>query len=289
MPRVRILFVFTSALLILIPQLASAFSTSGFQNPYGIAVDPKSGNIYVSNVNGAMDGRDDNGFISRLKPDGSVDQLHFIDGVSKELTLHAPKGMAISGTTLYVCDIEKLHAFDVEKGKLLFDVNFGDLPVIHFYDIASGPDDALYITEGPNNIVYRIAISRLHEVTTLAYGDWLGNPRGITWVNARQVFAVAGGASGKITIVDRLGRQQPTPTVALRTIEEIDADTTGNLYVAAPQLQAVFRLPPNFAITSFNLGLSAATGVAFHKPSNQIIMTSFDKGEVVSLPVATGQ
>lgn len=272
------------ALLVIAGGQARAFSTPGFQNPYGIVADPKTNFLYISNTNGAADACDNNGFISRLKGDGSVDQLRFIDGAASGVELNAPKGMALVASTLYVADLDKLRAFDVATGKPLFDVNFGDLPVQHFYGIALGPDESLYLTDGPANVIYRIDIPRLHEVTTFSSGDGLGQPHGICWYGARQLFVVGGWSSGQVIAFDRSGKRQPLPAVLVRTPEGIAADGADNLYIASPSLAAVFRLASNFGISSFGLGINTPAGVAFHPGGKEIVITSLEGNTVQSLP-----
>lgn len=265
---------------------ALAFTAEGFSNPFGVAVDAKTGFIYVSNVNGDAKAKDDNGFISRLKGDGTVDRMRFIDGASDKIELSAPAGMAVAQDRLYVADITKLHAFDLGSGKFLFDVNFGDLPVQHFYDVTLGPDGALYAADGPANTIYRIDLSRQHEVTTFISGDELGQPHGIVWFPGRQVFAVAGWSSGQVTAYDRAGKRQTIPAIMLRTLEGITADEAGNMFVASGGLAAVYRIAANFALDTFKLAVSSPAGVAFNPGGNEIVAASFEAGRVESIPVA---
>ncbi len=273
------------AALLLTAVSASAFETPGFQNPYGIAVDEKTSFIYVSNVNGSPTGRDDNGFISRLKADGSVDEMRFIDGGDKKITLHAPMGMAVHQKTLYVADVDALRAFDLEKGNHLFDVNFGELPVQHLYDVILAPDGMLYATDGPGNTIYRIDIKKQHEVTAFIQGEELGQPHGIAWYQPRQLFVVAGWSSGQVHAYDRAGKLQGLPSIFLRTLEGIAADMAGNLYVASTVMGAVYRIAPSFALFAYRSGLPAPAGVAFFQGGGQIIVASFDTGKVLSFPV----
>jgi DNA-binding beta-propeller fold protein YncE len=278
-------YVLLAMAMLLWPGLGEAFTTAGFQSPYGVVVDSKTNFIYVSNVNGPLSGRDDNGFVSRLKGDGTVDQLRFIDGASKDTELHAPTGMAIVGTTLYVADIDRLRAFDITTGRFLFDVNFGDLPVQHFFDISPGPDDALYVTDGPANVVWRVDVPRLHEVTAFVSGDVLGQPHGICWSPAKQVFAVAGWNSGQVIAFDRSGKRQALPSIFLRALEGMTADDSGNLYVASTALAGVYRIAANFTLFSFGMGLPSPSGVAYQRSGNAVIIASFDAGTVQSIPV----
>ena len=50
----------------------------------------------VSNVNGPFAAADNNGFISRIGPDG-VAELNWMEGGKTGVTLNAPKGMELSG------------------------------------------------------------------------------------------------------------------------------------------------------------------------------------------------
>lgn len=267
---------------------AHAFETAGFQNPYGVAADGKAGFIYVSNVNGGLNDRDDNGFISRLKDDGSVDQLKFINGSSKEFTLNAPKGMAIVGTTLYVTDIDKLHAFDLVKGNYLFDVNFGDLPVKDFYDVTKGPDGALYLADAVDNTIYRVDVPKLHEVTVFVSGDVLGEPHGICWYPVRKSFLISGRNSGQVVVFDESGTRRNVASIILNDLAGIAADDVGNAYIASRALKAIFRIGANFAINSYQMNVTSPAGVGFHKAGNEIIVALFDSGVVKSFPISQG-
>jgi DNA-binding beta-propeller fold protein YncE len=68
--------------------------------------------LYVANINGAPDGKDGNGFISKLSTDGKIIELNWVKG------LNAPKGMGIYKNKLYVADIDKVAEIDVTKGKI---------------------------------------------------------------------------------------------------------------------------------------------------------------------------
>ncbi len=273
------LFVFT-----ILAGTSFAFQTSGFTNPYGVVVDQKTGLIYVGNVNGGVDDKDDNGFISRLKTDGTIDLIKFIDGASPDIMLHAPKGMAILGNFLYVCDLDALHTYDLTTGKQLFDVNFGTLPHQSFYAITIGPDGALYLADAGMNVIYRIDVAKQHEVTAFAAGEDFGSPHGMAWYPARQVFVVSGNASGQITAYDRSGKRQQTPGIFVKTLEGMDVDDTGNLYVASRDLGSVYRMSPTFAINGYQVGLQSPVGVGLNRATKEMIVTSFSGNTVQSYP-----
>ena len=68
--------------------------------------------IYVTNINGAPDGVDGNGFITRMTLDGKIDQLEWVKG------LDAPKGMGVYQGKMYVTDIHKLIIIDMATAKI---------------------------------------------------------------------------------------------------------------------------------------------------------------------------
>ena len=89
------------ALLFSLLSLSNAypFEVTGLSTPESFIVDPETGNYFISNINGGPADKDNNGFITKLDPDGKVIALKFIDA-SKGTPLHAPKGLAIVGKNL---------------------------------------------------------------------------------------------------------------------------------------------------------------------------------------------
>lgn len=74
--------------------------------------DEKKDVLYVSNINGAPDAKDGNGFISIVSMDGKVTEPSWVTG------LDAPKGMGLHDGKLYVADINSVHEIDTETGKI---------------------------------------------------------------------------------------------------------------------------------------------------------------------------
>jgi DNA-binding beta-propeller fold protein YncE len=66
----------------------------------------------VANIDGKSDQADGKGFISKLGPDGKVQQLEWVSG------LNAPKGMGVVKNLLYVADLTSIAVIDVASGKI---------------------------------------------------------------------------------------------------------------------------------------------------------------------------
>lgn len=173
---------------------------TGFSRPEGARWDPEQRVWFVSNINGAA-AKDDNGFISRIAADGQVDSLRFIDGGSGGVTLHAPKGMALAGDTLWVTDLDAVRGFNRRTGAPLANVELGTLGALFLNDVTVGPDGSLYVTD--TGVRFDSAGTRLHpgpdrvfrirggQPSVALEGDWLGQPNGITYDEAGRRFLLA--------------------------------------------------------------------------------------------------
>lgn len=77
-----------------------------------VLYDDKNDVLYVANINGKPDGKDGNGFISKVSLDGEVIAESWVKGMD------APKGMGLLDGKLYVTDINRVHEIDTKTGKI---------------------------------------------------------------------------------------------------------------------------------------------------------------------------
>ena len=160
---------------------------NGFVAPEAVRYDPDQDVYFVSNwgtgPNGALD---NNGFIARMRPDGSIENMRFIAGGANGVTLHAPRGMYIVGDTLWVADADAVRGFHRRTGALLASVDFTPVNPGFLNDVAAGADGAIYVTDTPRNRVYRV-----RGGPTLVVSDTtLGLPNGITWDAENRRFLI---------------------------------------------------------------------------------------------------
>ncbi len=183
-------------------------AVEGFLTPESVLHDTAQDIYFVSNINGSPTAKDNNGFISRLRPDGAVENLKFIEGGKNGVTLNAPKGLALLGDTLWVADIDAVRAFNAKTGVPLDSVSLSTLGAVFLNDIAATPTGALYITDtgirfddvgavlhpGPDRL-FRVGPDR--QVTVAVRGDTLGRPNGIVLdpVGKRFIIVEFGGKS----------------------------------------------------------------------------------------------
>src|SRR2546423_9535574 len=170
------------------PDSARPIATvGGFAQPEAVRYDPDQDVYFVTNWGpGEANALDNNGFISRVTPDGKIDQPRFIAGSKGGVVLHAPRGMFITGDTLWVADEDAVRGFNRHTGAALVTANFSAYKLGFLNDVAAGPG-AEYVTDTGTNTIYRIANGR---VTVVLQDNALGGPNGITWDAANHRFIV---------------------------------------------------------------------------------------------------
>lgn len=169
-------------------------SPGGFTEPEAVRYDPDQDIYFVSNWgSGPTEAKDNNGFISRMSPEGVVDNLRFISGGARGATLHSPRGMTIVGDTLWVVDADAVRGFDRRNGAPLATIDFSKFQLGFLNDIAASPE-AMYVTDTGTDHIYRVARG---VITVALHDSALGHPNGITWDDGRKHFVVVpyGGGS----------------------------------------------------------------------------------------------
>ena len=163
-------------------------TVGGFRTPESVKWYEAQDVYLVSNINGSPGEKDNNGSISRMMANGSV-EYQFIAGGKNGVTLNAPKGMALVGDTLWVADIDEVRVFHASTGAPLGTVAIPGSLFLN--DVVAAPDGALYISDtgirigaggiehpGPDRI-YRIAPDR--QVSVALEGHMLNGPNGVAW------------------------------------------------------------------------------------------------------------
>ena len=128
------------------PQLL--WETKGLAQPESVVKDPATGAIYVSNINGAIMQKDGNGFIARLKPDGTIIERQWVKG------LNAPTGLALHDRTLYVADVDELVEISAASGEILN--RHAAKGAIFLNDVAVDQDGTVYVSDTPMNTIWRL-------------------------------------------------------------------------------------------------------------------------------------
>jgi sugar lactone lactonase YvrE len=158
-----------------------AWSLDGFQAPESAVLDTERNALYVSNVAGEPNGKDGVGFISKVSPEGTMEEAEWVTG------LDAPKGMVLHEGMLYVSDIDRLVEINVETGEI---ANSWAAEGAQFLN-DTAVDDAgrVFVSDMATNAVYVLENGAL---SVWLKDEALQHPNGLDVDNGRLIVAAWG-------------------------------------------------------------------------------------------------
>lgn len=265
----------------------------GLAEPESVLHDSAADVYLVSNLKGAPLDKDGNGFIARIRPDGTVDSLHWLGGGGNRGMLNAPKGMGIVGDTLYVADIDVVRRFHRVTGAVL-----GEIPIpgaVFLNDVATGADGSVYVTDmglkmgaGKMEASGTSAVHRIlpgGRVQTLATGEALGNPNGIL-VDADGTVTIVGHTSGEVVRIAPNGTRTLIPTQRRGQLDGVVRGRDGALLVSDWKRSAVYRVrpdaPPEIAVRD----LPSPADIGYDARRNRLLvpLMTVNRVEAYALP-----
>ena len=186
------------------------FGVKGLEQPESVIQDPATGAIYVSNIAGAIMQKDGNGFIAKLKPDGTLIARQWIKG------LNAPTGMALHDRTLYVVDVDELIEINVASGEIV--KRYPAKGAIFLNDVAVGEDGTVYASDTPMNTIWRLKDGSFEPWFA---NDVLNGPNGLLVQSEKLIVASFGKLPGD-------GQKQELGGLLAVDLEKQAVSTIGN-------------------------------------------------------------
>jgi len=116
--------------------------------PESVLVDDKENCLWVSNIDGASNGKDGKGSISKLSKTGTPINLDWVTG------LNAPKGMAKYKQELYVADLTELVIIDIKKGVIKNKIKVEGSVFLN--DVTVNKNGAVFVSDSRTGKVHRI-------------------------------------------------------------------------------------------------------------------------------------
>jgi streptogramin lyase len=266
-------------------------TSAGFKTPESVLHDPVADVYLVSNINGGPADKDDNGFISRVSPQGKVLALKWIDGASPAVTLNAPKGLAIRGDTLLVADIDVVRLFNRTTGAAL-----GEWPVpgaTFLNDMTAGPDGTLYVTDsglrpGANGFedTGTDAVYRFDGATpvAIARGTDLGRPNGVLG-EAAGVVVVTFGSGAVYRLDPATGTRTNLPKPPEGALDGVVETRDGSLLVSSWAGHTVYRLTPAGAYESVTDSIASPADIGYDRGRNVLLIPDFTTDRVLIRPL----
>ncbi|MBI3813310.1 MAG: SMP-30/gluconolactonase/LRE family protein [Nitrospinae bacterium] len=257
---------------------AFAFEVKDLKTPESFIADPSTGNYFISNINsGGPNGKDDDGFITKLDKDGKVIALAFIDGKNKEITLNAPKGLDIIGNVLYASDIDFVRGFDKETGKLLYDIDVKAFNAVSLNDLTHDSQGNLYVSDWIGNSIFKIETKNNHKISAIAKGSALGGPNGLNIHPVSGKLINVTWETGKIQEIDSSGNIKIiVEDKRFKNLDGIDFDNKGNMYVSSFTGGKIYKITPDLKVEVFLKGLTTPADINIDRKKNLLLIPSFE-------------
>lgn len=285
----RIVLVVVMALL-----TSGAMSQSGRLNVRGIGLQTPESALYdaaadaylVSNINGNPTAADDNGFISRISPSGKVLNLKWIDGKRGNVTLNAPKGMALVGSTLYVSDITAVRMYDRLTGRQRGSIAIEGSTFLN--DVAAGPDGSIYVTDtglkpdfSPSGTDAIYKIDRNNNVTAIARGSMLKNPNGVTVRRNGRVYVVTFSQNGETYSIGGSGQPENVRMMPKGQLDGVEETRSGVLFISSWAASAVYRVDRRGKVTVAVANVPSPADIGYDSRRQRVLIPIFMENRLV--------
>lgn len=265
---------------------------AGFSTPESVLHDPASDVYLVSNINGSPLDADDNGFISRVSPDGAVLELKWIDGADSAVALNAPKGMAVEGGTLFVADITCIRRFDAATGAPAGEICPPGATFLN--DVARGGDGTVWFTDsgfrmGPDGLVpsgtdavYRYFPAG-DSLVVVAKDPALGGPNGVA-VGAEGALVVTFG-TGEAYRMGADGQSTSVLPASQRQLDGVEILPDGSFLATSWGDQCVYRVGADGAMAKALEGVEAPADLGWDAGRQRVLVPLFNANRVVIRPL----
>lgn len=261
---------------------------SQFKQPESVAHDAVADVYLVTNVAGSPFEPDGNGFISRVRSDGSVVEEQWIGG------LDAPKGLALAGDTLYVADLTTLRRFDRRTGRALESMKVPGAGFLN--DVAIGSDGTVFVSDSgikpapggfaPSGTaaIYRVRPGERAE--KIAAGVTLGLPNGLAALPTGDLLVATLDASGRLLRVRPDGSISEEARLPAGMLDGLVVLSGGELLVSSWTGSALYAVTAGEAARKVISGLESPADFAVDAGRGRLVLPLFLSSSVrfVNLP-----
>lgn len=234
-----------------------------------VLYDKENDVLYVANINGAPDGKDGNGFISKVSLDGKVTEAQWVKGID------APKGMGIANGKLFVTDIDRVHEIDLKSGKITKTHKLTGAKFLN--DITTDAAGKVYVSDTGGGT---ISVIENGKVTT-----WIENlqgPNGL-FAEGNEILTVLW--DGKtLNTIDPSSKQLTVKTDSIENGDGIEAIGNGE-YLVSSWNGMVHHIDSNWQKTlvlDTRADSVSAADIEYIQDKNLLLVPTFFKNKVVA-------
>jgi len=256
----------------------------GFATPESMEYASAQDVYLVANINGSPFEKDNNGFISRLSPEGKVLDLKWIAGGQNGATLSAPKGMVAMDDRLYVADIDHVRVFSLPEGKPMASYEIAGSSFLNGVSVSS--KGGVWITDSGvapgfkpagTDAIYHLSESG--KITTLTKGEDLGRPNGIVETPNKQLVMITI-ASGQVHHFNLQGKLLSSQTLPYNRLDGLVMGADGELIFSSWTAKAIKKgLEEGEPETLFD-ELTSPADIGLDTKRNRVLIPSFMENKV---------
>jgi sugar lactone lactonase YvrE len=264
--------------------------SEGFRVPESVRYDAALDAYFVSNIDGNPSNKDNNGYIARLDAANPGSATVLAQGGQNGVTLHAPKGMAIAGDTLWVADIDALRGFDKNSGAAVATIDLAPMGATFLNDVAIAPDGTIYVTDtgiafsasgelshpGKDRI---FAIKGGTPSVALESDSLLTRPNGIAWDGANNRFVLAGFGGPDITAWVPGATTVTKVATGPGSYDGLEALADGRLLVTS-WADSSLNVVSGGTVTRLAGSLEAPADIGVDSKRNRVAVPRFNAGRV---------
>jgi sugar lactone lactonase YvrE len=225
--------------------------------------------LYVSDINGAPDAKDKNGFISKVGLDGKVIEAQWVKGMD------APKGLGLANGKLYVADIDRVHEVDVNTGKITKTNKVNGAKFLN--DVTTDANGKVYISDTGAGTIQVIENGKLSQLA-----DSLKGPNGLLADNNQ--FFVAQWDAKTLGTLDLTTKQVTVKADSIDNPDGIEAVGDGSYLVSSWNGMITYVSPEwkKTVVLDTRADSVSAADIEYIPEKNLLLIPTFFKNKVVA-------
>jgi len=242
----------------------------------------------ISSINGTAAGADDNGYLTVVNPDGSNARANanwrWIDGQFADIKLDAPKGMAISGDTLYVADITVVRRFEAKSGKQLADIAIPGATFLN--DVVADGGNGVFVSDTGVDASFKPAgtdaiyhITEDGKLTTRIKGKHLDGPNGV-WATGKDMIWVVTFGSNELYMVDEKGMKGNVTKLPKGQLDGIVRLDDGDFLIASWEGKCVYRGKPGGEWKEVISDVESPADIAYDPKRKRLLIPGFNTNKL---------
>lgn len=204
-------------------------SDSLFLKPESALFDSSKQIVYISNINGEYLAKDGNGFISKIRTNGKIEILKWVEG------LNNPQGLGLYKNALYVADINRVVQINTNTAKIenIFEVDSAKF----FNDVVSDSNGDIYISDCFGNKIYKISDGKIKLWLDFKF---LSGPNGLFCTNDNILLLNMGDKTGYA--INKLTKKYNEFFSGVDNLDGIVSDGGNGYYISGAWQGQIFHI-----------------------------------------------